>query len=96
MFRFVDHHEKERIIKPIKADRIHKILRYICISWVIVFGVISIIGSGGGGGDDGGVDRAVAGSGRDGDGDDQRLFTPCRQGVCAAVDQRPALAAGGF
>jgi len=36
-------------MKPIKADRIHKILRYICISCVIVFGFISIIGTGGGG-----------------------------------------------
>jgi len=34
--------------------RIHKILRTLCISWVIVFGIISIIGSGGGGGDGGG------------------------------------------
>lgn len=40
-------------MKPIKADRIHKIIRYIYISCVIVFGFISIIGSGsGGGGDD--------------------------------------------
>jgi hypothetical protein len=37
-------------MKRIKADRIHKILRYICISCVIIFGFISIIGSGGGGG----------------------------------------------
>ncbi len=36
-------------MKLIKADRIHKILRYICISCVIVFGFISIIGTGGGG-----------------------------------------------
>lgn len=36
-------------MKPIKADKIHKILRYLFTSWVIVFGVISIIGSGGGG-----------------------------------------------
>ena len=36
-------------MKPIKSDRIHKILRYICISCVIVFGFISIIGTGGGG-----------------------------------------------
>ena len=36
-------------MKPIKSDRIHKILRYICISCVIMFGFISIIGTGGGG-----------------------------------------------
>ena len=36
-------------MKPIKSDRIHRILRYICISCVIVFGFISIIGTGGGG-----------------------------------------------
>ncbi len=39
-------------MKRIKADRIHKILRYICISCVIIFGFISIIGSGSGGGGD--------------------------------------------
>ena len=31
--------------------RIRKMLRYLCISWVVVFGIISIIGSGGGGSD---------------------------------------------
>jgi N-acetylneuraminic acid mutarotase len=41
-------------MKPKQAYRIHMILRYLCISCVIAFGVISIIGSGGGGGDDGG------------------------------------------
>jgi hypothetical protein len=29
--------------------RIHKMLQFLCVLWVIVFGVISIIGSGGGG-----------------------------------------------
>ncbi len=38
-------------MKPKHVCRIHKMLRYLCISWVIVFGVISIIGSGGGGSD---------------------------------------------
>jgi hypothetical protein len=41
-------------MKPKHVFRIHMILRYLCISCVIVLGVISIIGSGGGGGDDGG------------------------------------------
>jgi hypothetical protein len=36
-------------MKPKKACRIHMILRHLCISCVVVFGVISIIGSGGGG-----------------------------------------------
>lgn len=35
-------------MKPKQAPRLHKILRYICISCVIVFGFISIIGTGGG------------------------------------------------
>lgn len=38
-------------MKPKQAYNIHMILRYLCISCVILFGVISIIGSGGGGGD---------------------------------------------
>jgi hypothetical protein len=42
-------------MKPKQAHRIHVILRYFCISCVIVFGVISIIGTGGGGGDGGSV-----------------------------------------
>jgi N-acetylneuraminic acid mutarotase len=41
-------------MKPKQACRIHMILRYLCISCVVVFGVISIIASGGGGGGDGG------------------------------------------
>ena len=41
-------------MKPKQAYRIHMILRYLCISCVFAFGVISIIGSGGGGGDGGG------------------------------------------
>ena len=34
--------------------RIYMILRYFCVSCVVLFGIISIIGSGGGGGDGGG------------------------------------------
>jgi len=37
-----------------QAYNIHMILRYLCISCVILFGVISIIGSGGGGGESSG------------------------------------------
>ena len=38
-------------MKPKQAFRIHMILRYLCISCVIVVGFISIIGTGGGGDD---------------------------------------------
>jgi hypothetical protein len=41
-------------MKPKQAFRIHMILRYLCISCVIVVGFISIIGTGGGGDDGGG------------------------------------------
>jgi penicillin amidase len=37
-------------MKPKQTYRLHMILRCLCVSCVIVFGVISIIGSGGGGG----------------------------------------------
>jgi hypothetical protein len=50
-------------MKPKQAYRIHLILRYLCISCVIVFGVISIIGSGGGGGGSDGGGGGSAGEG---------------------------------
>ena len=46
-------------MKPKHVCRIHKMIRYLCISWVIVFGVISIIGSGGGGGDGGSTQTPI-------------------------------------
>jgi hypothetical protein len=46
-------------MKPKQAFRIHMILRYLCVSCVIVVGFISIIGTGGGGDDGGGGDPCV-------------------------------------
>jgi hypothetical protein len=50
-------------MKPPKSGSILRILRYICISCVIVLGFISIIGSGGGGGDDAAAPGVVPGIG---------------------------------
>jgi uncharacterized delta-60 repeat protein len=44
----------EGIMKPKQTNMIYMIFRYLCISCVIAFGIISIVASGGGGGDDGG------------------------------------------
>jgi hypothetical protein len=50
-------------MKSKKSGSILRILRYICMSCVIVLGFISIIGTGGGGGDGGGGVAPATGSG---------------------------------
>jgi len=44
---------------PKQACRIYMILRYFCVSCVVLFGIISIIGSGGGGGDGGSTESPI-------------------------------------